>query len=209
MKTVSWQFVAFILLLACTLALSRVSDRRRPEALAQPLAGIASGIAGWEAAGDAELPPGTLNALAPTSYLVRAYRKGGMQMELFIAFYAQQRAGENMHSPKHCLPGSGWEIWQYRTVAVPVAGQGEVKVNLDSIQKSGERGLVLYWYQSRQRVIASEYLGKVLLARDALVDGRTAGAIVRITAPDLPGVADEAVRFAAALLPQVRRCFGR
>jgi len=50
-----------------------------------------------------------------------------------------------------------------------------------------QRALVLYWYQSRDRVIASEYIGKVLLVRDALFSGRTSGSIVRIVVPDRPG----------------------
>lgn len=195
-----------MLVLAGTLALAKLSDRRLPESLAHGLAGIDSEISGWKAVGDSPLPAGTLAVLAPTSYLARVYRKGGQRLDLFVAFYAQQRAGENMHSPKHCLPGAGWEIWRYASTAVPVAGQRPVEVNLDSIQKSGERALVLYWYQSRRRVIASEYLGKLFLVRDALVDGRTAGSIVRLSLEDKPQAADEAVRFASKLIPQVQRC---
>jgi EpsI family protein len=149
-----------------------------------------------------------LKVLLPTSYLARTYQKGDQQLGLFVAFYAQQHAGESMHSPKHCLPGSGWEIWNYDSVLIPVAGR-QVRVNKYSIDHTGQRMLMFYWYQSRQRIIASEYLGKLLLVRDALVDGRTAGSIVRITIPDAAGASDEAITFASGLIPQVERCFGR
>jgi EpsI family protein len=112
-----------------------------------------------------------------------------------------------MHSPKHCLPGAGWEIWKHDSALVPVNGE-RVKVNQYSIQNSGERKVVFYWYQNKRRIIASEYMGKILLARDALFDGRTAGSLVRIIVPDTASAPDAATAFASALIPEVGRCFG-
>ena len=90
---------------------------------------------------------------------------------------------------------------------VPVKG-GEVEINQYSIQNSGQRMLVFYWYQSKQRIIASEYMGKVLLAKDALMSGQTAGSLVRIVLPDTPNAPAQGVAFAAKLIPEVDRCFG-
>jgi EpsI family protein len=207
-KRISWLFLITVLLLSGTLVASRLSERRRSEYLAQPLENIDRQFAGWRAVSDQTLGARVLKALLPTSYLARTYQKGDRQLGLWIAFYAQQRAGEAMHSPKACLPGSGWEIWNYDSTLIPVAGR-QVKVNKYSINNGGQRMLMFYWYQSRQRIIASEYLGKILLVRDALADGRTAGSIVRITVPDAAGASDEAITFASGLIPQVQACFGR
>ena len=208
MKPVLWRFLATVLLLSATLVAERLSERRQSDYLAQPLDKIDTHLAGWQAVGDQALGARVLKVLLPTSYLSRTYKKNDLQLGLFIAFYAQQRAGESMHSPKHCLPGSGWEIWNYASALIPVNGQ-QITVNKYSIHNSGERLLMFYWYQSKQRVIASEYLGKLLLVQDALLDGRTAGSIVRITVPDVPGSSNEAVIFASGLIPQVQRCFSR
>lgn len=207
MRSFSWRFPLTILLLAATLAASSWSERRHPYYLRAPLDRIASRLAGWTAVQNQSLDPLDLKTLRPTSYLARVYQKQNRNLSLFIAFYAQQRAGESMHSPKHCLPGSGWEIWQYGSTLVPV-GLCRIKVNHYSIQKFGERSLVLYWYQSHDRIIASEYLGKILLIRDALWDGRTAGSIVRLILKDEPGALEEGVKFASGLIPQVQNCFG-
>jgi hypothetical protein len=67
---------------------------------------------------------------------------------------------------------------------------------------------MMYWYQSRQRVIANEYSAKLLLVRDAFFDGRTAGSIVRITIDDTPEAIAGAREFAALVLPHVQRCIG-
>ncbi len=201
-------FVVTAILLAGTLLASGLTERRVPQSLAAPLGQIDSNILGWSAAGDQSLPQETLKALDATAYLVRTYRKGDNTLDLFVAFYAQQRAGESMHSPQHCLPGAGWEIWQQRTEQIPVNGT-MVPINQDRIENGGSRRLMLYWYQSQYRVIASEYLGKLLLARDTLVSGRTAGSIVRIILPDTPEGQREGVAFARKLIPAVWRSFGR
>jgi len=207
MKKSLLPFAATAVLLLGTILLSGLSARRIPEPLAVPLDQIDFQIEGWTATGDETVPAPTLHALAPSAYLVRNYRKGNSQLGLFVAFYAQQRAGESMHSPKHCLPGSGWEIWKHDSVFVPVRGM-QVQINKYSIQNSGSRMLMFYWYQSKTRIVASEYIGKILLARDTVLSGHTAGSIVRIMLPDTPAASAEGVAFAARLVPEVERCFG-
>jgi EpsI family protein len=204
---ISLRFAVTAALLIGTLIASGLTGRRVSQPLAIPLERIDSNILGWSAFEDRTLPPHTLDALDATSYLSRGYRKGDRQLDLFIAFYAQQRAGESMHSPKHCLPGAGWEIWQQGSAVVTVNGKN-TEINQYRIENQGVRELMFYWYQSRSRIIASEYLGKLLLARDTLVSGQTAGSIVRIMLPDIPGASQEGVAFAGQLIPGVWHCFG-
>jgi EpsI family protein len=112
-----------------------------------------------------------------------------------------------MHSPKHCLPGAGWEIWNYGSVRVPAEGR-EYIINRYSIQNGDNRMVVLYWYQSKNRVVASEYLGKVLLVRDSMLGGSTAASIVRVIVPDTPESVQSGIAFAARMMGEMRRCFG-
>ena len=200
-------FTATVVLLLGTTVLSTLAAHRIPEPLAVSLDQISPQIDGWTAAGDQTLPSYTLHALAPTAYLVRTYKKAYSQLDLFIAFYAQQRAGESMHSPKHCLPGAGWEIWNHDSTLIPIRGQ-QVQINKYSIENAGTRMLMFYWYQSKTRIIASEYIGKVMLARDTILTGHTAGSIVRIMLPDTPAASSTGVSFAEHLIPEVERCFG-
>lgn len=206
-KSFSWHVMVAFLLLSATLVASKVSEPRVPEPLAQSLDTIPWNIAGFTGTSNPAPTEGVARKLLADSYLLRTYRKGSTEADLFIAFYARQRAGESMHSPKHCLPGAGWEIWNYGTTKLPVNGSG-VEVNEYSISHSGERRVVLYWYQSRTRIVASEYLGKLLLARDALLQNSTAGSIVRIIVPDRPDMLDQTRPFAAAVASYVYRCFG-
>jgi len=191
--------------LAATLLASNLAELRRPDSLVKPLESIGLQISGWSLAGQQAVPPRVLDKLAPSSYTARTYTRNDRQLGLFIAYYDQQRAGETMHSPKVCLPGGGWEIAQQGFTTISVDGQ-PVKLNQYHIQNAGRRMLVLYWYQSRGRIIASEYLGKLFLIRDAILMGSTSGSIVRITLPDDLMSAEEAADFAKELIPQVQRC---
>jgi EpsI family protein len=204
---VSWRLVLTVILLAATLMASKLADNRKSDSLAHPLDSIGTNIAGFTGNGEnLPLGPGAWEALKCDAYLSRTYRKSQMDADLFIAYYSQQRSGESMHSPKHCLPGAGWEIWDYGSTDVPV-GDRSFKINKYSISHDSDRRLVLYWYQSKTRIIASEYLGKVLLARDALLRNSTAGSIVRIIVPDQPGALESAREFASGIIPQVQHCF--
>jgi EpsI family protein len=196
-----------LLLLSATLAASVWADRREPSSLASPLDSIAVQLAGWTAAGDATLKDTIAASLAATSYLSRTYRKGHTQLDMFAAFYAQQRAGDTMHSPKYCLPGGGWEFVDIRAITLDQPGP-KITINRAVIQRGGERQFMLYWYQSPTRIVASEYQNKFFLVWDGLVHGNQGGSIVRIMLTDGPGAEAEATNFAAKLIPQMKRSLG-
>jgi EpsI family protein len=206
-RTGAWCLALTVTMLAGTLLATKLAGHRNPQPLALPLTNIPTQIDGWSGTSGADVPEEVQGALKATSLLSRVYQRGGSAIDLFIAFYAEQRAGESMHSPRVCLPGSGWEISAYGSEQVPV-GNERYTINRYVVQKGLERMTVLYWYQSRSSVVASEYLGKILLIRNTIMDGATAGSIVRLTFPDRPGAVPEAVGLASHLIPEVRKCIG-
>ena len=199
----SWRTGATATLLALTLFAVYSAGKREPEELAQPLSSIPEEIDGWKGVQDSKLDQETESVLSASDYVYRTYEKDGSKVDMFMAFYAMQRAGEAMHSPKNCLPGAGWEIWNYDTIEIPVQGE-PVEINKYWIQRGRDRMLVLYWYQNADRIIASEYSAKAYLVWDAVRTGRTSGSIVRVTVADRPDAEEAGRRFAAELIPLVR-----
>ncbi len=196
-------------LLALTYATVMWSGQRSPEALYQPLETIPMEIGDWSGHDEARLSQAEEDVLQATSYIKRDYRReDGAAADLFIAFYSMQQAGEAMHSPKHCLPGSGWEIWKYAQSKIPFEGE-PAEINRYYIQKGQSRLLVLYWYQSYERVVASEYYAKICLVWDSVMKQRTSGSIVRVTVEDTPEGEKEALDLAAKLLPLVKNVLPR
>lgn len=130
-----------------------------------------------------------------TNYLLRSYESpmtGNPESEsgspvappfsIYVGYYDGQTTGKTIHSPKNCLPGSGWEALG-STVASVQTLDGTVEVNRYLLQNGDVRALVLYWYQGRGRVQASEYLVKWDLLRDAALRHRSDEALVRIVVP--------------------------
>jgi EpsI family protein len=194
-------------ILALTLAASVWSENREPEILARPLDSIDREIGGWVSGNDETLKDTIVASLDATSYLSRAYSKNQQSIDFFAAFYAQQKAGESMHSPRYCLPGSGWEFTDFRLITLPF-GDSTVQVNRTYIQKPGRpRTLVFYWYQSRSRVVASEYQSKYFLVWDGLVHANPGGSIVRVLLNDRPGAEEDGAAFATQALAEIQKCF--
>ena len=68
-------------------------------------------------------------------------------------------------------------------VALSLPNGERVLVNQYVVENGLQRQLVLYWYQSHGRVVASEYRGKVYMVLDALRLNRTDAALVRVSSP--------------------------
>lgn len=141
---------------------------------------------GWRAVNDPPMEEDILKVLGVDDYLSRAYyRPDGAAVGLYMGFYGSQRQGDTIHSPLNCLPGAGWEpLSEGRATIANAGGPGvDIEVNRYVVQKGLDRQLVLYWYQSHGRVVASEYTSRLLLIHDAIRMNRTDGSMVRVIAP--------------------------
>jgi EpsI family protein len=145
------------------------------------LASFPRELADYRATEDHVVSPDVAAVLLADDYIDRNYRSAeGRSANLFIAYYKAQKAGETMHSPKNCLPGSGWDPIVSDRVLIR-NGKDKVLVNRYVTQNGPKRLLILYWYQASGHVIASEYWGKFYLIVNAIRERRRDGAIVRVT----------------------------
>jgi EpsI family protein len=123
-----------------------------------------------------------MNILGPGDFLLRDYqRPDGADVNLFIAYFPSQRAGDAIHSPKNCLPGAGWAPVTADRITVNVPGHEPFPANRYLIAKGEDRQLVLYWYWAHDRVVASEYAAKFYLVADSIRERRTDGSLIRVT----------------------------
>jgi EpsI family protein len=216
--TATMRSVVVTLLLLGTAAYLRVATHAEPVAVRESLDACPVMISNWSGQPAAPFDERTLGILGVDEYLNRIYVNGhGRPVGLYIGYYGSQREGSTMHSPLNCLPGAGWSPVRFNRVHIQVpptptdpagAHEGTIQVNRYVIEKGLDRQLVLYWYQSQGRTIASEYWGKVYLVLDAIRRNRTDGALVRIVAPIVSSEDDaerDAVDFAKVLYPLLGR----
>ena len=135
------------------------------------------------------------------TYLMRAYLRDSTYFSLYVGYYEAQNQGKSIHSPKNCLPGGGWVFRSTDRVGGVIPGRPEAQVNRVVIEKGFDRQLILYWYQDRGRIVASEYAAKGFLILDATTHNRTDGALVRISTP-IVGTEQEAFRHATAFVQE-------
>lgn len=202
-------WLAFALLAACSLLLA---NRRHDAHFAFPdMAEFPTSVGSWNGQ-DVAIPSEIRQILGPGQYLSRYYTKASkkLQIDLFIAYLPSQRTGATIHSPKNCLPGSGWTAIEVGKIRISEANGKQVEVNRYIVARGEERRLVLYWYQAHSRVVSSEYAAKFYLVADSIRMNRTDGALVRIITPitQSEGTAmaeQRAVGFAQRILPLLDR----
>jgi EpsI family protein len=202
------RLIALSSLLIAGLAVLHASVPETPQLNRVPFAQLPAAIGQWQLAGNVAIDEESLKVLKADDYVSRFYASGASAVDLFIAYYATQRQGDTMHSPMNCLPASGWQPMQTDHIQIPTASGAPVNANRVVIQKGLDKELVLYWYQSHGRTIASEYSSKAYLVLDSLRQHRSDAALVRLVIP-LGSTEAGADRAAADFVRSLQPLLGR
>ena len=146
----------------------------------------------WRCARNEPLDPDIIENLGATDTLVCHYVRAHHTSAIgfYIGYHATQireegggSAENSIHPPAHCLPGSGWDIIDSRSVPIDLPGltdpNGMAKRLI--IAKGEDRQLVYYWYQMGGRVVAEDWQKILFVGYDRARRGRTDGALVRFT----------------------------
>jgi EpsI family protein len=201
------------IVLALLLATAAATHASRSAAVAPVATGsFPRAIGPWRAATDIPVDEDTARQLGADAYINRSYAGGGSDapVGLYIAYYSSQRPSVSIHSPLHCLPGTGWEPLSVGTLDVTRQDGSEGRVRRMIVRKNLDRAVVLYWYQVHGRMIASETASKLFLLADSVRLHRSDAALVRVAVPvtQSPEAAEQqAVAFVHDLLPQVAHWF--
>jgi EpsI family protein len=149
------------------------------------LAEVPHQIGSWNMAGESYVDKETQDVLKADDLLSRVYTNpsAGAEASLVVAAFRTQRNGKAPHSPKNCMPGSGWTQLSSENYSIDVGLAAPIVVNRYVIVHGDSRELVLYWYQSRNRVVADEFKAKFWVVADAMRLNRTDTALVRVIVP--------------------------
>src|ERR1700684_3347342 len=137
------------------------------------LGSFPSAFGAWRQLSEDPIAADVAGELRADQLLSRTYTTTGQVVGLFVAWFQSQRAGTSQpHSPKVCLPASGWIPAVTGEVAFDTAA-GAITVNRYIVVNHAQRDVVLYWYQGPRRVTAGEWAAKLWLIADALRYKRT------------------------------------
>lgn len=90
-----------------------------------------------------------LGSVAYVRSLHRRYERNGAQVDVFVAMDDRLERDRSMLSPKHRVPGAGWQVVNTRLVDVPWTDEPVLEVLATS---RGQRVLAYQWYEGSQRV---------------------------------------------------------
>ena len=182
-----WRFLVIIVMLAGIGVLLQARNGQEIIPARPALDSFPRELNGWISR-DIPIDQESRDVLGPGDFLLRSYlnTRTRKSVDLYIAYFPSQRAGDTIHSPKNCLPGSGWLPVQSDRITLNLPGHPAFPANRYVIAKGPERELVLYWYWAHNRGVASEYAAKVYLVTDSIRMHRTDGSLFRITMPLAP-----------------------
>ena len=168
-----------------------------------------SEIGGWKYVQDDPVDPGVAAALGADQIVSRNYvdEKSHTAGNLFLAWFQWQQEGtREPHSPKVCLPASGWVTDAADLLSLDTSA-GRIVVNRYLIHHGAERGAMLFWYQRGRRVISGEWGLKLWSVADGVLERRTDAAFVRTfvqyDTPDPAGALSSAISMASLAYPRL------
>jgi EpsI family protein len=198
MKSGSLRFAIAALLMLATALVLQAHSRGEFFPARNSLSSLPSQIGGWTGTDDV-IDQQTLDILGPGEFLMRDYEKTSPAqsnqptaqtttqpwINLYIAYFPSQKAGDTIHSPNHCLPGAGWVPTSREIVSLNRPDGSSFSANRYVVAKGTDRELVLYWFQAHGRAIASEYWAKYYLVSDSVRMNRSDGSLIRLITPML------------------------
>ncbi|MFZ3209103.1 MAG: exosortase A [Geobacteraceae bacterium] len=203
-ETVKYIIVCLLLIVA-GLYLNLHKDITVP--MNRPLDQFPRTVSGWRMTGESTISDNVQKVLKATDVLSRQYVfSEGKQVNLYIGYHGGGKESGGIHSPKHCLPGSGWYEVSSRRNHFEVNGE---RINLVRAvyQKGESKEMFIYWFHVKGRTLSEEYSLKLAEITNSILYRRRDSAFVRISVPfeaDEQGAAAIGERFIKDFFPAIR-----
>jgi EpsI family protein len=135
-----------------------------------------------------------LEVLRPREVLFRTYEPDAeAPVWVFLGYFDRQKEGSQVHSPRHCYPGSGWNI--ERELEWPASWRAGTLRSL-VVNDGVERRLVCFWYQMPSGIERDVLPLKIALTKQAVLR-RSQDVVFASVSTSLPRDAEEAFARAA------------
>ncbi len=149
----------------------------------KPFSAFPVSLGDWRMSGESFMTEDVLAVLKPTDYLSRTYESSkGARVTLYLGYHGGGKDGGEIHSPKHCLPGSGWNENQSRKASMDTPS-GSINFVNSLYQKAENKELFLYWFQVKGKTVDNEYSLKLAEILNSMLYRRRDAAFIRISVP--------------------------
>lgn len=126
----------------------------------------------------------------------------GAQIDLFFSYFAGQNTEGGVHSPRNCMPGSGWVIVRSEPRQVQVGNRAIAAERL--WVKYGDHTRIMdFWYITQHGETANDYTLKLYQMFSALSFQPTDIAFVRFISKDDPASVAALEKFQQTFTPEI------
>jgi EpsI family protein len=176
------RFILFYLLLILTWSCTHLTSRTAVPVV-KPLAQFPAVYHEWRMISQERFSEDILSVLKPTDYLSRSYEGPRVsRIGLYIGYHDGGKESGEIHSPKNCLPGNGWQ--QVSNERMHLNTQlNKISLIKAVYQKGDTRELFLYWFQVQDKTLSNEYSLKLAGISNSIIHGRKDAAFIRISVP--------------------------
>lgn len=195
-------FITVLSLLLFTFAVTTAVRYYRPDATeATTLSQLPLQFDGWVGRSQS-ISESVLELLNPVDYFNGDYVSDrGVEVNIFVDYFSSAKGG-GPHSPRNCMPGSGWII--ENTISRTIEFEGQIidchRLTLTLAQRNK---VMDFWYVTRYGATANDYLFKFYSMLSALSFRSTDVAFVRFITDDDEASIAAMEDFQQKILPEV------
>lgn len=154
-----------------------------PTPLDKPLAQFPAQLGSWRMVHQDFFNQALLAVLRPADYLSRRYQDAdGKNVDLYIGYHDGAQNSGPIHSPKNCLPGSGWYEVFSKPMVVSVQGKS-VELTQAVYRQEDRQEFFVYWFLVRGQALSNEVSLKLAEIVNSVCHGQRGASFIRLSLP--------------------------
>lgn len=184
---------AVVVILLCFAAFISYTPHKVIVPESKPLQSFPNNIGQWHSWNNTMLDAPTLKVLRASDYMMRTYANPkGEFVSSYVGFHNGGKTAGPIHSPRNCLPGSGWLMTDDQTMQMQIGGQ-TVNMVRATFAKGDQLMTCYYWYQVRDKTITSDFALKLSEFTGMILAKRKDASFIRLDLAGKPSEQTDAV----------------
>ena len=180
-------FIAILLLLVLTFSFSYVIKHFKSVSYSiSNLSTFPLKLGNWQGKIDI-VPQSTIDMLNPDQLFSATYiNPQGYKVQLFFDYFSSSVSLGGVHSPRNCLPGSGWAILNAQDRIINI-GSHSIPASRFYLRLGESRQVMDFWYVTRKGETSNDYTFKLYTMLSSLKLKPTDVAFIRFATLDNAG----------------------
>ena len=164
-------------LIIAVIASSSFVEREERVLVSKPFSAFPQMLGKWQA-NEKRLPAAIIDS---SDYYNATFNSSEVKgINLYIAYYADQKLGAAPHSPELCIPGDGWKITSNKPYKIKNKKGEATVVNRLIITKGEHTIITYYWLKQGSKTFIKQYMARLDLILFAIKENRADAALIRM-----------------------------